>query len=314
MTPASIKGATVAKRVPVQYQLRVKQRTKVVEFANVHGIKPASRHFGLDRRTVRTWLRRWRLQGTSGLVPRYPKQRKRRISPQVFELIRAARLEHEWGAPRTRIWLARVHHVYISVVTIQRAFRALGRPRLLRTKPRRRPRQLRLFEKEQPGDSVQVDVKVVKLRRHTVFQYTALDDCTRLRVLRLYPRQNQHASLHFLGEVQRTFPFGIRQLQCDNGAEFPLAFALAVRAAGIRHRYIRPRRPQQNGKVERSHRIDQEEFWARHGFATIDEAEGPLGAWEHTYNHKRFSLALAGLTPFEKLQAKQGTSVQSVNG
>src|SRR5262249_41637968 len=140
------------------------------------------------------------------------------------------------------------------------------------------------------------------------------DDCTRLRVLRLYPRQNQYASLHFLGEVQRGFPFGIRQLQCDNGSEFPLAFALAVQAAGIRHRYIRPRRPQQNGKVERSHRIDQEEFWARHGFATLDEAEGPLGVWEHAYNHRRFSMALAGLTPCEKLRAKQNTSADSLNG
>jgi transposase InsO family protein len=303
----------VPESVPVRYQLRVKQRTTVVEFAMQHGIKPASRYFGLDRRTIRAWLRRWRQQGAPGWVPRYPQQRKRRISPEVFELIRLARFEHEWGAPRTRIWLARVHRVYIGVATIQRAFRALGRPRLLRTKPRRRPRQLRLFEKEQPGDAVQVDVTIVKLRRHTVFQYTALDDCTRLRVLRLYPRQNQYASLHCLGEVQRGFPFAIRQLQGDNGSEFPLAFARAVQAAGIRHRYLRPRRPQQNGKVERSHRIDQEEFWGRHGFATIDEAEGPLGAWEQADNHTRFSSARAGLTPFEKLQAKQGSSADGVN-
>ena len=177
--------------VPVRYQLRVKQRTKVVEFAARHDIKPASRYVGLDRRTIRAWLRRWRLQGAPGLVLRYPTQRTRRISPKMLALIRTARVDHEWGAPRTRMWLARVHRGSLGVSTIQRAFLALGRPRLLRTKPRRRPRQLRLFEKEQPGDSVQVDVTVVKLRRHTVFQYTALDDCTRLRVLRLYSRQNQ---------------------------------------------------------------------------------------------------------------------------
>jgi hypothetical protein len=65
-------------------------------------------------------------------------------------------------------------------------------------------------------------------------------------------------------------------------SEFPLAFALAVQAAGIRHRYIRPHRPQQNGRIQRSHRIDQEQFRECHVFAIIDEAEGPLGAWEHT--------------------------------
>jgi len=89
------------------------------------------------------------------------------------------------------------------------------------------------------------------------------------------------------------------------GSEFPLAFKLAVEAAGIRHRYIKPRRPQQNGKVERSHRVDQEEFWSQHVFATRSDAEVPLAHWERQYNHERFSLALQGRTPVEKLQAKQ---------
>jgi len=64
----------------------------------------------------------------------------------------------------------------------------------------RRARQLKLFEKEHPGDSVRVDVKVVKIAKEKVFQYTAIDDCTRMRVLRLYSRLNQHSSLAFLRE------------------------------------------------------------------------------------------------------------------
>ena len=76
---------------------------------------------------------------------------------------------------------------------------------------------------------------------------------------------------------------------------------LALQAAGIRHRYIRPRRPQQNGKVERSHRIDQEEFWGRRCFETFVEADTALQAWARVYNVERFSLALRGETPAEKL-------------
>jgi len=128
-----------------------------------------------------------------------------------------------------------------------------------------------------------------------------LDDCTRFRVLLLYRRLHQGASVAFLAELQRALPFRIRKLQCDNGREFPLAFMLAVEAAGIRHRYIRPRRPQQNGKVERSHRIDQEEFWGRHRFTDFDAAATALRTWERTYNYQRFSLALQGRTPAEKL-------------
>ncbi len=160
---------------------------------------------------------------------------------------------------------------------------------------------MKLFEKDEPGESVQVDVKFVKIAGRWAFQYTALDDCTRFRVLRLYRRLHQSSSLTFLTELCRAFPFRIRKLQCDNGHEFPFAFALAVQALGIRHRYIKPRRPQQNGKVERSHRIDQEEFWGRERFADFEAAAVGLRVWETRYNHERFSLALQGRTPAEKL-------------
>jgi transposase InsO family protein len=130
-------------------------------------------------------------------------------------------------------------------------------------------------------------------------------------VLRLYPRQNQYTSLDFLDEVRRHLPFAVKKLQCDNDSEFPLAFKLAVEAAGMRHRYIKPRRPQQNEKVERSHHVDPEEFWSQHTFARRSDAEVTLADWERRYNHERFSLAHHGLTPFEKLQAKQGAHIHA---
>ena len=148
--------------IPAQYRMRVKQTMAIVAFAREHGIKPASRHFGFALRTVRTWLRRWKADGEAGLVPKYPRQRKRRLPATTVDLIRVARTEHQWGAPRTRVWLERVHSLRVNARTIQRVFCDIGLPVLTKT-PRRRPRQMKLFEKEQPGDSVQVDVKVVKL-------------------------------------------------------------------------------------------------------------------------------------------------------
>jgi transposase InsO family protein len=293
-------GADV--RIPSRYRLRVKQRRAVIEYVQLHGIKPASRYFGLARHTVRRWWRGWQRDGELGLVPRYPTRRRRRISDEVIALIRRARTEHEYGAGRTRIWLDRVHQVRVTTQTIQRVFRDLGLPYLVKTR-RRRPKQLKLFEKERPGDSVQVDVKVVTQGRVKWFQYTAIDDCTRLRVLRLYRRQNQRSSLAFLRELRDAFPFSVRKIQVDNGTEFPLAFALSCQELGVRVRCIRPRRPEQNGKVERSHRIDDEEFWTRYGGKDFDEAVGQLAAWEYRYNHERFSMALNGRTPMEKLAA-----------
>ncbi len=195
-----------------------------------------------------------------------------------------------------------MHRIRTTTTTIQRIFRDIGIRRLQRVR-KRQPRQLKLFEREKPGDCVQVDVKFVRVGKTKAFQYTAIDDHSRFRVLRLYRKVNQISSLDFLGELRRGFPFPIRKVQSDNGSEFSLAFSLAVQEAGIRHRYIRPRRPQQNGKVERSHRIDHEEFWGHRSFDSFEAATAALGNWERTYNFERFSLALGGRTPAEKLSA-----------
>ena len=290
-------------KVRAQYRVRVRYRLTVLAYAGEHGPTAAGRKYGVSARTVRRWRKRWRADGIQGLVPRYPRRRQRRLSPAVVRLIRQARQELGYGAARTRLWLLRLHHVRLAMGTLQRVFRDLGLPYLRRTR-KRAPRQLTLFEKPEPGDSVQVDVKFVRIGRRWAFQYTAIDDCTRFRVLRLYRRLNTATSLAFLTELRRACPFAIRRLQCDNGREFSFEFALAVEAAGIRHRYIRPRRPQQNGKVERSHRIDHEEFWSRHRFPDFETAETALRWWETQYNCHRLSTALNGWTPAEKLAAR----------
>jgi transposase len=289
-------------KVRPQYRTQVRYRLLVLEYAGAHGLTAAGRHYGISARTIRRWRRRWRRDGLEGLVPAYPRHRPRHVTPAAIELIRQARQELGYGASRTRLWLQRAHGVRLAMGTIQRIFRDIGLPRLRRTR-KRVPRQMKLFEKAEPGESIQVDVKFVKIAGRWAFQYTALDDCTRFRVLRLYRRLHHGSSLAFLTELRRAFPFPIKRLQCDHGQEFSFAFVLGVEAAGIRHRYIRPRRPQQNGKVERSHRIDQEEFWGRERFDTSDAAAVGLRSWETRYNYERFSLALHGQTPAEKLAA-----------
>jgi transposase InsO family protein len=146
-------------------------------------------------------------------------------------------------------------------------------------------------------------VKYVSIAGRWAFQYTALDACTRFRGLRLYRRLHYSSSLASLTELRLAFPFPVQRLQCDHGQEVSVAFVVGVEAAGIRHRYIRPRRPQQNGKVERSHRIDNEEFWGRHRFQDFEAAAAALRDWETRYKYERFSLALQGRTPAEKLAA-----------
>jgi transposase InsO family protein len=111
---------------------------------------------------------------------------------------------------------------------------------------------------------VQLDVKFIaplKGLRKKHYQFTAIDDCTRIRVLRIYDRLNQTTAIRFVDYVVEKLPFAVEVVQTDNGAEFQSQFHYHVLDAGIGHVYIKPATPRLNGKVERSHRIDAEEFY-----------------------------------------------------
>ncbi len=101
-----------------------------------------------------------------------------------------------------------------------------------------------------------------------VSAHAADDDCTRYRALCLCPCKYHGSSLDFLATVRQALPCPIRKSQVDNGIEFGLAAALVVQETDIRLQHIKPRWSEQNGRVARSHRIDEEEFWSR---TTFDE-------------------------------------------
>ncbi|WP_372477383.1 hypothetical protein [Nocardia australiensis] len=79
--------------------------------------------------------------------------------------------------------------------------------------------------------------------------------------MKIYPRNNQKTAILFLDYVRSQLPFAVETIRTDNGAEFQSAFHWHVLDKGVNHVYIKPRTPRMNGKVERSHRIDAEEFW-----------------------------------------------------
>jgi transposase InsO family protein len=111
------------------------------------------------------------------------------------------------------------------------------------------------YAKDTPGHHVQVDVKFMilqdeagqKIKR---FQYTAIDDATRIRALKVYEKHNQLSSIDFVNYVVDKFPFRINTIQTDNASEFQSKFHWHVQDLGMRHRFIKTGTPQHNGKVE----------------------------------------------------------------
>ena len=125
-------------------------------------------------------------------------------------------------------------------------------------------------------------------------------------MLRIYPTLNQKTAIQFVDYVLEKLPFVVQVIQTDNGSEFDSSFHYHVLDKGVGHRYIKPRTPRLNGKVERSHRIDAEEFYRLFDGAAIDDAKvfnSKLQEWEDYYNYDRPHGGL-GARPYERLKQK----------
>jgi transposase InsO family protein len=147
----------------------------------------------------------------------------------------------------------------------------------------------------------------------TLHQFTAIDGCTRIRVLKVYDACNQTSAICFVDEVIRQLPFRLLVIQTDICAEFQSRFHWHLESLDIRHVYIRPRTPHLNGQVERSQRVDEPEFYQlldKDGIADdIHLFNDKLREWEDYYNYHRPHGALDGQTPYERLLAKTAASV-----
>lgn len=71
----------------------------------------------------------------------------------------------------------------------------------------------------------------------------------------------------------------------------------------MRHVYIKPRTPQLNGKIERFHRSDKEEFYQLLTHTGDVDLNEKLAEWERFYNYDRPHGAFNGETPYEALRS-----------
>lgn len=135
------------------------------------------------------------------------------------------------------------------------------------------------------GVKWQMDVKIIPKDCYVgtmpdkFYQYTVLDEASRERFIFPYMEHSSHSSMDFLQKAIAYFGYTPSIIQTDNGGEFTHAaktnrihpFTLLCRQLGIEHKLIRPRTPRHNGKVERSHRNDQERFYNYLKFYSYDD-------------------------------------------
>ena len=262
------------------------------------------RRCGISRPTLRKWWRRYQAEGEAGLEARSHRPHRspnRKVFAEQEALILRLRRERKLGIKMLRNELARRHGLRLALDTIHKVLVRHGENRPKR--PRLKRKGTRRYSRPVPGDRVQMDTCKI---RPGLYQYTAIDDCSRWQVLGLHPRRTAANTLDFLDRVAAGMPFPVQRVQTDRGQEF---FAHEVQDR-LRDRRVKfrpvgsaaptPRPPHLNGKVERVQRTALEEFWP-----TVDPKDPALAArlegWRTFYDHHRPHGALGGGTPAERI-------------
>ena len=129
------------------------------------------------------------------------------------------------------------------------------------------------------------------------YQYTAIDEFSRQRVVMATKEHSTYESAKFVRLIIKKFKFNIETVQTDNGLEFTnrlsykadrntkTFFEKELELNNIKHKLIKPRTPKQNGKVERSHRKDQENLYFEQKFLNFEDFKRKLSRWIIEYNN-----------------------------
>ena len=235
-------------------------RQSLMKYAEKYGVSRASRKYNKSRSYIYFWKARW--DGTVQSLAcqsRRPHSHPNQHTEAELKLIRDMRRRNPrlgmvelWHRLRQRGYTRRPESLF-------RVMRKLGLFPQAEKKPACKPKPYE--QMTYPGQRVQVGVKAVPRRcianpELRLFQYTAIDEFTRLRFLAAYPEQSTFSSADFLRKLVRWYARrGIRVecVQTDNGFEFtnrfsnsrrelPTLFEATAAQLDIRHKLIRPYR------------------------------------------------------------------------
>ena len=144
------------------------------------------------------------------------------------------------------------------------------------------------------------------------YQYTVIEEASRKRFIYAYKEQSSYSTVDFFKRAIIFFGYAPETLQTDNGGEFnhttkttrihPLdVFCNKIH---VYHKTIRPRTPWHNGKVERSHRNDQQRFYNYLKFYSFDDLQKQMKRYLYRSNNIPMSV-LGWLSP-NQMQCRLG--------
>ena len=298
----------------------MKYRYSLMKYCEKYGVSRASRKYNKSRSYIYFWKKRF--DGTMESLAcesRRPHHHPNQHTEEELTLIRNMHRRN----PRigvVELWARLRKRGYSRCVeSLWRVLRCEGLA--AKEKPRKKYKPKPYEQMQYPGQRIQIDVKVVPRSciadpQLKLYQYTAIDEYSRYRILGAYPEQSTYSSADFLRKVVAAFArkgVKVECVQTDNGLEFTNRFAsgrndrqtLFEKTAaelGVHHKLIRPYTPRHNGKVERSHREDQKRFYAVRRFFSLADFGGQLAAHQSASN-SRPMRPLRWASPRERLDS-----------
>lgn len=279
-------------------------RLSLIRYSEKHGVSKAAVRYHVNRRYIYRWKNRYDGSWDSlRNLSRRPHSHPNQHTPAELKLIADMRRRNP-HAGLVVFWVKLTQRGYQRSIT--GLYRVLRRQGIMAVKPPNPKYIPKPYEQMRyPGQRVQIDVKFVPsacLKNSQVigrqfFQYTALDEYSRWRYVEAFEEHSTYSSSVFLEHLVKAFPLPIECVQTDNGSEFTkrfqsdstadlTLFQKRLKEYGIRHKQIRPFTPRHNGKVERSHRKDNERFYATHSFYSFEDFSKQLLVYNRReYNH-----------------------------
>lgn len=284
-------------------------------------IKTAMIMCPFSERAVKYWLSAYRASGEAGLdnASTTPKTQPNETPIRIKEAVLELRHKTDLSAKKLH-WKLEKLGVNAHERTIGRILKREGLTRKYRQRKQSyQPPKISL----KPGELLEVDIKFVpkRIEGKRYFQFTAIDCSSRWRYIDVADDYGNFASIKFLKKLVQIFPYEIKAIKTDNGSNFTNRytgykksadrlesrlhpFDIECQRLNIVHYLIDPGKPQQNGKVERSHRTDQEHFYDKTSYNTEEELRLKIRLWNMDYNDLEH-YSLNGRTPNEALRKVQ---------
>lgn len=271
-----------------------------------------------SQRSLERWVASYKQFGQAGLEPRstQPRTSPSETPIAIKESILKLRRETKLSAKKLA-WKLEKENIMVHPRTIGKIIKREGLTRKYRI---RKIKYKYIKAQLKKGELVEIDIKYVpkKLKNKRFYQFTAIDCASRWRYLKIYEDESSFSAINFLKELIKVAPFEIKAIKTDNGSCFTNRYTGYLRSSdilnprlhpldlfcqklNIQHYLIDPGKPAQNGKVERSHRTDQEHFYDQIKFSSLKMLQYKLKLWNMYYNDLEH-CGLNGKTPNEMLK------------